>query len=114
MIPSLLKERNQHYISFCFFSVVIPGFRSIGYSFISGTSVDMIFVLQASYQFSKPILLHTPPTTSVGNVCFSKAFGSPTHSGRSDLGINTLGTQRVEEFDQGCILPEADSYGWME
>ena len=51
MIPSLLKERNQHYTYIFFFSVVIPGFRSIGYSFISGTSVDMIFVLQASYHF---------------------------------------------------------------
>lgn len=114
---SITPQRTQPALHlYIFFSVVIPGFRSIGYSFISGTSVDMIFVLQASYHFfpTHPSTLLYSYYLHLATGCFSKAFGSPTHSGRSDLGINTLGTQRVEEFDQGCILPEADSVldGW--
>ena len=110
MIPSLLKERNQHYIYICFFSVVIPGFRSIGYSFISGTSVFSDFCPTSILSFfskTHPSTYCTPTNLHLATGCFSKAFGSPTHLGRSDLGVNTLGTQRVEEFDQGCILPEA-------
>ena len=74
----------------------------------------MIFVQEKHliifFQPKNPSFHMTPPTSPpFGNgLFFPQAFGSPTHSGRSDLGINTLGTLgRVEEFDQGGILPEA-------
>ena len=58
---SITPQRTQPALHlYIFFSVVIPGFRSIGYSFISGTSVFCDFCpRKASYHFfQKPILPH--------------------------------------------------------